>query len=131
MKSIWKYLSNHVRQDFQVKQYLFIFLFLALAISINYQFDFNDRYLDTQTGLLKFLYRFLFFSVAYYLASLITAITREESHFFFQNEFWIKSILAIAVLSLDSSLPFLRPWIDNVFNPSLHLWVVQSRCQSH
>ena len=122
MKSVWKYVSNHVRADFQAKQYLLIVLFLALSISFNYQFDFSDRFLDTQTGFPKFIYRFLFYSTAYYSTSLIIAFSQKERHFFYQPEFWVKSLLAIAVLSLDSSLPFLRPWIDAVFNPRMQSW---------
>lgn len=122
MKSVWKYLSNHVRQDFHTRQYLLIVLFLAFSIFFNYQFDFSDRFLDTQTGFLKFVYRFLFFSIAYYAASLIIVFSQKEKLFFSQKEFWVKSLLAIAVLSLDSSLPFLRLWIDAVFDPKMQYW---------
>jgi hypothetical protein len=123
MKSVWKFVRNHIGQDFRAGQYLWILGFLTLTIVINYQFDFSDRFLDTQTGFLKFLFRFLFFGLAYYSTSLIIALSKKESRFLYQGEFWVKSVLAIAVLSLDSSLPFLRDWIDEVFNPQLHFWV--------
>jgi len=122
MKSIWKYLTTHVREDFHATQYLLIVLFLILSIGFNYQFDFNDRFLNTQTGFLKFFYRFLFFSVAYYAASFIVNISKKQVQVFNQRAFWLRSILAIAVLSLDSSLPFLGGWLESSFDPHLYNW---------
>lgn len=122
MKSVWKYLTNHIRQDFQASQYLIIGGFVIISIGINYLFDFNDRFLNTQTGFLRFFCRFLFYAFAYYSTSLVIAISRKEAQLFYKKDFWLRSIFAIAVLSLDSSLPFLRGWIENWLDSQLHLW---------
>jgi len=123
MKAVWKYLSYHIRTDFHFRQYLFILAFLCISITINYQLDFSDRYLDSQKGFQKFFFRFLFFAFAYYVTALIVALTKREKHFISQLQFWLKSLLAISVLSLDSSLPFLRGWIEGGVDPQLNLWV--------
>lgn len=122
MKTIWKYLSNHLRTDFHAPLYFFILLFLCISITINYQLDFSDRYLDSHKGFQRFFFRFLFFAVAYYVTAGIVAFTKKENHFLSQREFWLKSVLAISLLSLDSSLPFLRGWIEEILNHRLHLW---------
>ena len=123
MKVVWKYLSSHIRTDFHSRQYLFILIFLGISITVNYQLDFSDRYLDSQKGFQKFLFRFLFFAFSYYGTALIVAFTKREHQFLSQQQFWLKSLMAITVLSLDSSLPFLRGWIADGFDPQLHLWV--------
>lgn len=122
MRSVWKYLKTHVREDFTTKAYTLIFIFLALSIFSNYKFDFNDRYLTTQTGIVKYIHYFIFYSTAYYGALLAIAFSGKDNHFFSRREFWIKSLVAIGVLSLDSSLPFLRNWIYNTFHSELHYW---------
>jgi hypothetical protein len=122
MRSIWKYLSGHLRQDFNGLQYGLIALFLACSISFNYYADFEDSYLDAQRGLLKFFARFIFFSVAYYTTLIIACIVKKEIHTLQKGTFWIKSIVAISVLSLDSSVPFLQAWIDTFLDPEVKYW---------
>lgn len=121
MGSLWKYLSNHVRQDFKGTQYGLIVILLAASIFINYTFDVNDRFLDSQKGFRKYIFHFFFYAFAYYGALLIISFSK-KIHFFKRKEFWIKSLLAITALSLDSSLPFLRGWIDWWFHPQLQYW---------
>jgi len=122
MGSIWKYLSNHVRQDFNVKQYGFIFIFLAISIFINYTFDVHDSFLENQKGFRKFIFHFFYYAGAYYGSLLIISFSKKENTHFGSKDFWIKSLLAITALSLDSSLPFLRGWIDWWFHPQLQYW---------
>jgi hypothetical protein len=122
MKTVWKYLTQHLRQDFNTKAYALTFIFLAISIFINYTFNFNRQFLSSQQGLQKFINYFLFYGVAYYLALLIISTTKKEKHFFYRKEFWLKSLLAIGALSLDSSLPFLQDWVYGFFSPELQYW---------
>lgn len=122
MRSIWKYLSGHIRQDFNGLQYSLILLFLSISIFFNYQTDFEDSVLDLQKGFLKFLYRFIFFSAAYYTTITITCVIKHENKVFREKAFWIKTILALSVLSLDSSVPFLKGWIDALLRPQVQYW---------
>ncbi|MBA4054906.1 MAG: hypothetical protein C0490_09355, partial [Marivirga sp.] len=122
MKSVWKYLTFHIKEDFNARSYVLIFIFLAFSIFINYRFHFNDRLLTSQTGVTKYVHYFIFFSVAYYGALLIIAFSRKDNRLFIGKEFWVKSLFAVCVLSLDSSLPFLRDWIYNTFHSELQYW---------
>jgi len=120
MKKIWKYLVNHLKEDFNLKQYGFVFIFLAVVLYINYKFDFDDRVLRSQLGFTKFIFYFLFYASAYYFTLFVTY--QRRVNFFSNKTFWIKSLIGIAALSLDSSVPFLRGWINFFFEPSLQFW---------
>jgi hypothetical protein len=98
MRSIWKYLTGYVRQDFNGLQYGLIFLFLAFTIFFNYLVDFEDSILDVQKGFWKFFSRLIFFSVAYYTTSFITCTIKKETTSLTQGWFWIKSMLALCLL---------------------------------
>lgn len=122
MRSIWKYLSGHVRQDFNGLQYGLIFLFLSLCISFNYLVDFEDSFFDVQKGIWKFIYRLIFFSVAYYTTTVITNTFKKRTGIFTQRLFWIKSVLALSLLSLDTSVPFLQGWVNFILPPQAQYW---------
>lgn len=122
MRSIWKYLSGHIRQDFNGLQYGLILLFLACTIFFNYLVDFEDSILDVQRGFWKFFCRLIFFSVAYYTTSVITCSIKNETTRLTQKWFWIKSLLALCLLSLDTSVPFLQGWIDNLLPVPTQYW---------
>ena len=122
MLSIWKYLSGHLRRDFNALQYGLIGIFLADAIYFNYLTDFEDSFLDVQKGFLEFFFRLIFFSTAYFTTLIITCLLKGESKIFTQASFWIKSILALSLLSLDSSVPFLQGWIDTMLSAQIQYW---------
>lgn len=122
MRSIWNYLSDHVRKDFNGLQYLLIGIFLAGSIYFNYLTDFEDSFLDAQKGFIKFFYRLIFFCTAYFTTLIITCILKREHRIFALATFWIKSILALSLLSLDSSVPFLKGWIDLTLPPQVQYW---------
>jgi hypothetical protein len=121
MKKIWKHVVNHVKEDFTIKQYGFVFLFLASALYVNYALNFDDLVLRSQKGFTKLLFYFLFFSSAYYITLLPLYLIKKNS-FFSKKEFWIKSLIGLFVLSLDSSVPYLRDWIESTFEYSLQFW---------
>lgn len=121
MKKIWKYLVNHIRQDFSLKQYGFVLLFLAAVLTINYNSDLDYYFLKRPTGIVKYLCHFLFYATAYFF-TLLLLYRRNEKTFFSNNHFWYKSIAGLAALSLDSSVPFLHGWINRLFEPDLQLW---------
>lgn len=122
MRSVWRYLKVHIRDDFNIKGYLLISIVIASSVFINYKFDFNYRFLTSQTGSVKYIHYFIFFGVAYYVALLVIAFSRKDNRFFSDRGFWVKSLLAISLLSLDSSLPFLRDWIHSTFQSELQYW---------
>src|SRR5688572_33395638 len=107
MKKIWQYLVGHVKEDFNARQYVPVFLLIVVVLFINYTFNFDDLVLKSQRGFTKWLFYFLFYAVAYY-GTLIPVSFFSKNRFFSDKLFWIKSIVGLLALSLDSSVPYLR-----------------------
>lgn len=122
MRTIWKYLFGHIRQDFNVLQYCLVIASIACCIYFNYRIDFEDSFLDVQKGFTKFFYRLIFFSVAYYTTLLITCTLKNDREVLTRTAFWIKSILALSLLSLDSSVPFLQGWVNFMLPTQVQYW---------
>ncbi len=122
MRSVWKYLTTHVKEDYNTGAYTLVAFLLGVAILLNYRFDLHDRLLVGLRGMTKFGSYFLFYGLAYFTALLTIAASKKDFGFFRSSEFWVKSILGISVLSLDSSLPYLREWIYRTFDTELQYW---------
>ena len=122
MKKIWGYLKHHLHEDFNAGQYLTIGIFLTISISLNYIFDFEDDYLELMTGYPKFFAYFFFYGIPYFFSTYVYALFRKRKDIFRLPTFWIKSIFAITLLTLDSSAPYLEDLINKIFDPRLQFW---------
>jgi hypothetical protein len=123
MKKVWNYLTQHLREDFHLLLYGTVFLFLAIAIYINYKIDFQDSVVNVQPDTRKPFYYLLLFSCGYYFTLLIYSAFTKQWDFWKLKRFWIKSILVLTLLSIDSSAPFLRTAINEFSNPKLQFWI--------
>ncbi len=121
MKKIWKFLVTHAREDFNAMQYCFVFLLLATVLTVNYIYNLDDVLLKSKTGVAKFAAYFLFYSIPYYL-TLLPVYYTGKNKFFRKRIFWIKTLTGLGLLSLDSSVPYLREWVMLVFDPGVQLW---------
>src|SRR5688572_17716041 len=106
MKKIWKYLKHHLQEDFNIKEYFSIAVLLTVLIALNYTFDFEDSYLDSLSGFTKFFNYFLMYAFAFYASTALYAHYQNRIDLFSKKEFWLKSLLGLLLLSLDSSVPF-------------------------
>jgi hypothetical protein len=122
MKKIWDFLKNHLQQDFHLTHYFSVVLLLAILLAINYTYDFEDEYLSYLTGFPKLLNYFVFYSVAYFSAVVLYAFFRKRIQIFSSPEFWIKSFFGLALLSLDSSVPFLQPLLRKTVPKEMLYW---------
>jgi hypothetical protein len=121
MKKLWGFLKHHVHEDFDRNYYFSMALLLVTVVGINYTFDVEDSYLDSLTGITKFLGFFLLYSVPYFLAVALYAVHKKEN-FFESKEFLVKAFFGLAILSLDSSVPFLQPIIEKTLPSELRYW---------
>lgn len=122
MKKIWGYLKQHLREDFHPGHYALMAAFLACCLYLNYTFDYEDSVLDKKKGFDKLLHFFLLYAVAYYGSALSYLAFSKKLYILVEPEFWIKSLLGLTVLSIDSSLPFLRESIGSLLHPSVQYW---------
>lgn len=123
MKKIWNYLIHHLQSDFNFLQYGVVFLFLAIAIYINYKIDFVDGVVNAQSNIIKPILYLLIFSIGYYFTLLTYSLFTKQWDFWKTKQFWIKSLLVLIVLSIDSSAPFLRTTINVLVDSQLQFWI--------
>lgn len=121
MKKIWGFLVTHVKEDFSARQYSFVFVLIVVTLVVNYTYNLDDVLLKSKTGVAKFAAYFVFYSIPYYL-TLLPVRYFTKNNFFQKPIFWIKSLSGLAMLSLDSSVPFLREWVMLAFDPGMQLW---------
>jgi hypothetical protein len=123
MRKIWNYLKLHFIVDFNPFHYGVIFVFLTVCIYVNYKVDFEDSFLDQQEGFIKFLYFFLTNVVAYGVPVLSYAYFSKNRSFLTSSEFWIKSLLALALLSFDRGFFFIDDLVYEFSHPRTHRWL--------
>jgi hypothetical protein len=117
MKKIWNYLKRHWSEDYSSFSYGIIIAMLIILLVTNYSIDFEDNILDTKTGLTKFVYYLLFYSIPYYTT--VAIICHKDR--IWSGKFIFKSAFGLILLATDASLPFLRPMLADV-DPKLYLW---------
>lgn len=123
MKKIWKYLSHHVKEDFSLLYYSCIAMLLAIMLYFNYRFDFEDSTLERLKGLTKFIAYFTFYSTGYFSALLLLKFAKPTLSFFKSSSFWVYSFFGLAVLSLDSAMPYLQELIYENTRPQVSYWL--------
>ena len=115
MRKIWQYLRQHVQEDFELIEYTSIASFLAVCIFLNYTFDFEDSFLDLQTGFTKFRYYLLTHAVAYLIpVFIIYFLSRKNLKL--SADFWLRSSLLLTLISLDRSNLLLETWVYEFFH---------------
>ena len=124
MRKIWKLLSHHFREDFSKSYYAAIALLLSVLLFLNYYYRIEKDILDSFKGIGKFVVYFLFYAAAYYISFLLLTITSlKTKHTFFRSAtFWKYSLVGLAILALDSSMPFLQDLIYNNLPSSITYW---------
>jgi hypothetical protein len=122
MKKIWKFLTVHLREDFNRGHYITIFFLLAVSITVNFWLDFEDKILDRYTGITKLVGYIIMYAVLYYLSVFSYKYWNSGKNINTGKTFWLHSGAGIFLLSLDSSVPFLDPFIREFFPSQLFLW---------
>jgi hypothetical protein len=122
MKKIWYFLKHHLSADFNLNHYTCVFALLVAGIVFNYSVDFEDDFLDRLQGFQKF-FAYLGFYSFFYLVSIYSYCYWNDRRYVFKNaDFWLHSIFGLSVLSLDSSVPFLLPVIEQILPVQVQLW---------
>lgn len=122
MKKIWKLLTQYLREDFSIGYYLSTALLLSTLLYINYRFDFEDTTLGRFSGYARFLIYFLFYGTGYYATIALLTLFNPGLVIFRSSAFWRYSLVGLAVLSLDSSMPFLRNLIYSNVDYHVAYW---------
>jgi hypothetical protein len=122
MKKIWLFLKHHLREDFHLIHYLSIGILLAVLITFNYSLDFEDGYLDNLKGFTKFLNFLLLYAIAFFGSVWLYTLFQKRKDIFNNRWFWIKSLVGLSLLALDSSVPFLQFMVEYLFPTRIFYW---------
>jgi hypothetical protein len=122
MRKIWRFLKDHVYDDFRIDEYFLTVILVAAGIYFNYKFDVEDSILDEQTGWTKFFGYYFFYAIPYYCVLLIHR-RPAKNNYWANAQFWGRSQVALLTLSLDASVPFLDSLISENSPPQLHYWI--------
>lgn len=107
MKEIFKYLKNHLKEDFRAGYYIALCLFIALCIAVNYSLDFEDSIIDSYYGKsIRIFYFFLFYGFAYYGATALLVIFKERYDIVRNPWFWLKSAFILFLIALDGGFHY-------------------------
>ena len=106
-----------MREDFSSRIYGLTAILLVVLLTLNYSLDFEDSVLDARTGFAKFVSYFFFYSIPYYLT---VAVAAHRSRVF-TPAFIGTSLFALAILSLDASLPFIHQLLSEI-DSRMYLW---------
>lgn len=99
MKEIISFLKNFIKEDFNLKIYLYTGIFLSITIFINYKFGFERKYVVSNYGTIKgYLFSFLFYAFAYYSIAIPKFLIEKKKEYLLKKEFWIKSIVFIGLI---------------------------------
>ncbi|MBX2966420.1 MAG: CPBP family intramembrane metalloprotease [Cyclobacteriaceae bacterium] len=112
MKKLWQYLRQHIQQDFNLGEYASIAVFLTICIIFNYKYDFEDSFLDQQSGVTKFAFYALTHAVAYFIPVLLIQLFANKK-LNLTRDFWVRALFLVAVISFDRSGLFVEPWALN------------------
>jgi hypothetical protein len=123
MKKIWALLKNHLKEDFHLPYYASIGIFLILFLFINYYFKFENNVLDAYSNFSRFFALLLFYGVGYYVSIVLLSIFKKTKAFISLPYFWLYSLFALVLLSLDGSVPYLNNFIYDHFDTQLTYWV--------
>jgi hypothetical protein len=122
MKKIWHLLRNHLIADFNFKHYASVAGLIVTGITFNYTFDFEETYLEHLAGILKFGAYFSMYSF-FYLAGVCSYFYwHRRWQAFTDRAFWVYSLFGLILLSLDSSVPFLYPVIEEILPAQVQFW---------
>ena len=125
MKKIWKLFKQHVALDFNWKLYGAVAVFLIVFVTINYKVNFENGYIDLDTGKpIRILWYFLEMGVAYFGTCLIVFYFNNTSYHFSNPRFWLISVVALFFLSINLGWPYTKDLATAIThkNYSLFRW---------
>jgi hypothetical protein len=122
MKKIWKLLRTHVQEDFSLAYYFSVALVLTGFLWYNYAVNFEDEILETVSGWPRLGVYFLFYGTGYFVTVALLRIFNPEITFLKSGIFWKYSLLGLALLTIDSAMPFLQEFLYDTINIRMAYW---------
>jgi len=125
VKKILLLISNHVRQDFQLKYYASIIFILVASLMINYTIDLENAWIDQHpVKYLQILFYIILYASGYYITCLIVFHFNGVKNLWSSGKFWLFSLFGLLILSLDKGFPFLTEILNAFYQPyEIYSWL--------
>lgn len=130
MRSLLRFLRDHLRADFKPDLYGVTALFAATLIGINYAFNLENDYIDSFRGswLRPVLY-FLLYAGAYYGSVWLWTLFHHRRDILTQRKFWIHTLFGLAAYAFYAGFYAYNDWSQQLFNGEIYLYAY--RCLSN
>lgn len=130
MRSLIRYLRDHIRADFKPALYGLTALFAATLIGINYALKLENNYIDSYRGSWQrpVLY-FLLYALAYYVSVGLWTRFHNRQDILRQQKFWVHSLFGLAAYAFYAGFYAFNGWSQQLFNGEIYLYAY--RCLSN
>ena len=123
MKKIIYALKDHLVHGFRWQFFFFLCIYLAVWIIINYAFDLENTIIDKHYGKnIRILYYLLLYGAAYYPVSITYALVYKDP-VILRKGFWIKSAIALIIISFDRAFHYHADLIRELLDPPHTYWM--------
>jgi len=115
MKIVIKQLIDFIKEDFNIKAYLWAIAFISIAIYVNYSTNFQSKYIyDSENTFIVCLRFFLFYSLAWFFVAIPKLYFTKKIYKIKFTEFWVKIFLFICLISITSGFRFDYKWFSEI-----------------
>ncbi len=126
MKQLVTLVREFVREEVKPGYALTLLGFLAVAITLNYSFQLETRMrIATWGSPMAMVWYFIFYAIPYTFAVVPYAFWYNRRDIFRSGTFWIFSVSAIAILSINAGFIWHIPLIRATVTPSLQYFVIR------
>ena len=102
MRTLFNYLRDFLREDFEWPKYAAVIGFLAISIAVNFSLKFETNYVNVAEAPQRYLFNFLFYCFAYFgTLGLIRLTTKERARL--TTKFFLFSIIALIIMAIEGS----------------------------
>ncbi|GAB4297748.1 MAG: hypothetical protein Kow0068_21900 [Marinilabiliales bacterium] len=115
MKTIFFYIKDHIKKDYQASTYIITAIFLFIAFFINYFFNIEKNYMNLYlNSTFGYLLYIGFYAIAYFPILLLKLIITRNYSTLSKPELWIKSIVFISLIGLANAFYYYKPVLSLV-----------------
>lgn len=115
MKIVAKQLLDFIKDDFNLKSYVWTIVFISAAIAINYSTNFQSKYIYNSESTTIVCFRFfLFYSLAWFIVAIPKLYFTRKLNKLKSTEFWVKILLFICLISITSGFRFDYKWFNEI-----------------
>lgn len=124
MRKLLNYFREFFTEEWNPGFFLFLTLFLTGMVWFNFHYDFENSVLETyERQPIYNLYVFLFYAFPYYVTFVAYALFYQKYHLLRSGGFWLLSLFAMGVLTINETFYGHKVWIADNLDPQISFFV--------